>query len=65
MAKTLIIDEISMVCGHTFDKLNSLAKLLRKSKKPFGGIRESKRHPFTDVYCAIYELEQESLRRHL
>lgn len=39
-AKTLVIDEISMVCGETFDKLNAIAKILRKNKTPFGGIRE-------------------------
>ena len=44
-AKTLIVDEISMVCGETFDKLNAVAKILRKNKKPFGGMRKLSHSP--------------------
>lgn len=35
----LVIDEISMIDGELLDKLNHIAKRLRKSKKPFGGIQ--------------------------
>jgi ATP-dependent DNA helicase PIF1 len=35
----LIIDEISMMTGDLFDKLNKIAKIIRKNKKPFGGIQ--------------------------
>lgn len=35
----LIIDEISMVEGKYFDKLEAVARAVRKSKKPFGGIQ--------------------------
>jgi ATP-dependent DNA helicase PIF1 len=37
--KVLIIDEISMMDGELFDKLNVIAKKVRKNKKPFGGIQ--------------------------
>ena len=35
----LIIDEISMMSPDLFDKLEHLARLLRKNKAPFGGIQ--------------------------
>lgn len=37
--KVLIIDEISMIDGHFLDKLEYMARRLRKSDKPFGGIQ--------------------------
>lgn len=37
--QVLIIDEISMVDGELFHKLNSLAKLLRNDDRPFGGVQ--------------------------
>lgn len=37
--KVLIIDEISMIDGILFDKLNEIGQLLRGNKKPFGGIQ--------------------------
>ena len=35
----LIIDEISMMTAELLDKLNSIAKLVRRCDKPFGGIQ--------------------------
>lgn len=35
----LIIDEISMIDGEFFDKLETVARAVRKSRKPFGGIQ--------------------------
>ena len=35
----LIIDEISMLSGNFLDKLNEIAKIIRKNKNPFGGIQ--------------------------
>ncbi len=35
----LIIDEISMVAGKFFNKLEPLARLIRQNDEPFGGIR--------------------------
>ena len=35
----LIIDEVSMLNGNLFDKLNNIAKQIRGSEKPFGGIQ--------------------------
>jgi len=35
----LIIDEVSMMTAELLDKLNELAKLIRKNTKPFGGIQ--------------------------
>jgi len=37
--KVLIIDEISMVDGVLFDKLEAIARIVRKNAKPFGGIQ--------------------------
>ncbi|KAG7664579.1 uncharacterized protein J8A68_001874 [[Candida] subhashii] len=37
--RVLIVDEISMVDGHLLDKLNHVAKKIRKSNLPFGGIQ--------------------------
>jgi ATP-dependent DNA helicase PIF1 len=37
--KFLVIDEISMLDSQLFDKLNSIAKKVRGSKRPFGGIQ--------------------------
>lgn len=37
--KVLIIDEISMVDGDFFDKLEGIARIVRKNSRPFGGIQ--------------------------
>lgn len=37
--KVLIIDEISMVDGELFDKLEFIARQIRKNGRPFGGIQ--------------------------
>jgi ATP-dependent DNA helicase PIF1 len=37
--KVLIIDEISMVDGDLFDKLEAIARHIRKDGRPFGGIQ--------------------------
>ncbi|KAI5952086.1 PIF1 [Candida theae] len=37
--RVLIIDEVSMVDGELLDKLNEIAKRLRKNDVPFGGIQ--------------------------
>jgi ATP-dependent DNA helicase PIF1 len=37
--KVLVIDEISMVDGELFDKLEGIARIIRKCGKPFGGIQ--------------------------
>jgi ATP-dependent DNA helicase PIF1 len=37
--KVLLIDEISMLNPNLFDKLDAIAKLLRRSDEPFGGIQ--------------------------
>ncbi|XP_011499920.1 PREDICTED: ATP-dependent DNA helicase PIF1 [Ceratosolen solmsi marchali] len=37
--KHLIIDEISMVDGDYFDKIEAVARFVRNSEKPFGGIQ--------------------------
>jgi ATP-dependent DNA helicase PIF1 len=38
-AKVLIIDEVSMVDGDLFDKLEAIARQLRNNGRPFGGIQ--------------------------
>jgi len=38
-AKILIIDEISMVDGELFDKLEEIARTIRNNGRPFGGIQ--------------------------
>lgn len=37
--KHLIIDEISMVEGQYFEKIEKVARVIRKNEKPFGGIQ--------------------------
>ncbi|CAN3357685.1 ATP-dependent DNA helicase Rrm3p [Diutina catenulata] len=37
--KVLIIDEVSMVDGDLFDKLEEVARIVRKNHSPFGGIQ--------------------------
>ena len=37
--KHLIIDEISMIDSELFDKIEAVARALRKSDRPFGGIQ--------------------------
>lgn len=37
--KALVIDEVSMIDGNLLDKLDGIAKTLRRSRKPFGGIQ--------------------------
>ncbi|CAL1696183.1 unnamed protein product [Somion occarium] len=37
--RVLIIDEISMIDGSLFDKLESIAQIVRKNPAPFGGIQ--------------------------
>jgi ATP-dependent DNA helicase PIF1 len=37
--KVLFIDEISMITPHLFDKLEEIARILRRTSLPFGGIQ--------------------------
>lgn len=37
--KVLVIDEISMVDGELFDKLEAIARAMRNNGRPFGGIQ--------------------------
>ncbi len=37
--KTLIVDEISMVDGELFDKLENIARIIKNNGRPFGGIQ--------------------------
>lgn len=37
--KVLVIDEISMIDGGLFDKLEEIARIINKSEAPFGGIQ--------------------------
>jgi len=37
-AKTLIIDEISMIDADLFEKVDYVARVIRKVNKPFGGM---------------------------
>ena len=37
--RVLVIDEISMVDGELFDKLEKIARILRNNGRPFGGIQ--------------------------
>jgi ATP-dependent DNA helicase PIF1 len=47
----LIIDEISMLSSELFDKLNYLAKNIRNSKTPFGGIQLVLSGDFLQLPC--------------
>lgn len=37
--KVLVVDEVSMLDGHLFRKLERVARLVRRSDRPFGGIQ--------------------------
>ena len=37
--QSLIIDEVSMISGDFFDKLEAVARAVRRSREPFGGIK--------------------------
>lgn len=37
--KVLVVDEVSMVDGELFDKLEGIARFIRKNGRPFGGIQ--------------------------
>lgn len=37
--KVLVVDEVSMVDGELFDKLENIARFIRKNGRPFGGIQ--------------------------
>ncbi len=39
LTKTLVIDEVSMVDGDLFDKLEAIARIIRNNGRPFGGIQ--------------------------
>jgi len=48
---TLIIDEISMMDADLFDKLDKLAKIIRRNDKPFGGIQIFGSGDFCQLPC--------------
>ena len=37
--QVLVIDEISMISGQLFDKLELVARTVRKNQRPFGGVQ--------------------------
>lgn len=39
VAKCLVIDEVSMLSGDLFEKLEFIARSIRKNALPFGGIQ--------------------------
>ena len=49
--ESLVIDEISMLSPDLFDKLNEIAKRVRKSSKPFGGIQLILSGDFLQLPC--------------
>lgn len=38
-AKTLVVDEVSMLPGQLFEKLEQVARLVRRDSRPFGGLQ--------------------------
>lgn len=49
--QVLIIDEISMLSPDLFDKLEQMARIIRKSAKPFGGIQLILSGDFLQLPC--------------
>ena len=53
--RVLLIDEISMMSGEFFDKLEEVARVLRDSDEPFGGIQLI----LSGDFCQLPPIEQE------
>ena len=51
MLETLVIDEISMMDPKLFDKLESIARTIRRNDKPFGGIQLILSGDFLQLPC--------------
>ena len=51
MLETLIIDEISMMDPNLFDKLESMARTIRRNDKPFGGVQLILSGDFLQLPC--------------
>lgn len=49
--EVLVVDEISMLSPELFDKLNKVAKVVRMSKEPFGGIQLILSGDFCQLPC--------------
>jgi len=47
VVQALIIDEVSMIDGILFDKLEHIARILRNSSAPFGGIQVNRQISYT------------------
>lgn len=52
----LIIDEVSMLDPELFDKLNQIAKWIRRTEKPFGGIQLVATGDFLQLPCVGSDL---------
>jgi len=52
--KTLIIDEVSMIDGDLFDKLEYMARKLRHDEKPFGGIQVHRNFNTFDIKLTAF-----------
>jgi ATP-dependent DNA helicase PIF1 len=53
--ETLVIDEISMLSPELFDKIEEIARIVRRNKKPFGGIQLILSGDFCQLPCVKSE----------
>lgn len=58
MTDILVIDEISMMSANVFEKLNEICQVLRKSKKPFGGIQIILTGDFLQLETVFNEIDE-------
>lgn len=49
--KTLVIDEISMLCPILFDKMEVIARIIRNNEEPFGGVQLILTGDFCQLPC--------------
>jgi ATP-dependent DNA helicase PIF1 len=59
MTDILVIDEISMMSASVFEKIDEICKIIRKSRKPFGGIQIILTGDFLQLETVFNDMEED------